>query len=56
MRLTVDALGVTDGDLGLLLATLRHRLEPALRAGGITLDWQVVDAPCVPALVGTGGA
>jgi signal transduction histidine kinase len=54
MRLTVDALGVTDGDLGLLLATLRHRLEPALRAGGITLDWQVVDAPCVPALVGTG--
>lgn len=54
MRLTVDALSVTDGDLGLLLATLRHRLEPALRAGGITLDWQVVDAPCVPALVGTG--
>ncbi len=54
MRLTVDALSVTDGDLALLLATLRHRLEPALRAGGITLDWQVVDAPCVPALVGTG--
>jgi signal transduction histidine kinase len=55
MRLTVDALSVTDGDLGLLLATLRHRLEPALRAGGITLDWQVDHAPRVPALVGTGG-
>ena len=54
MRLTVDALSVTDGDLGLLLATLRHRLEPALRAGGISLVWQVDDAPCVPALVGTG--
>lgn len=54
MRLTVDALSVTDGDLALLLATLRHRLEPALRAGGITLDWRVDDAPCVPALVGTG--
>lgn len=55
MRLTVDALSVTDGDLGLLLATLRHRLEPALRAGGITLDWQVDHAPRVPALEGTGG-
>jgi signal transduction histidine kinase len=55
MRLTVDALSVTDGDLGLLLATLRHRLEPALRAGGITLDWQVNHAPQVPALAGTGG-
>lgn len=55
MRLTVDALSVTDGDLGLLLATLRHRLEPALRAGGITLDWQVDHAPRVPALQGTGG-
>ena len=54
MRLTVDALGVTDGDLGLLLATLRHRLEPALGAGGIVLDWRVHDTPCVPALQGTG--
>jgi signal transduction histidine kinase len=55
MRLTVDALGVTDGDLGVLLATLRHRLEPVLRAGGIALDWRVQDAPCVPVLEGTGG-
>lgn len=54
MRLTVDALSVTDGDLALLLATLRHRLEPALRAGGISLDWRVDAAPCVPALVGAG--
>ncbi len=54
MRLTVDALSVTDGDLALLLATLRHRLEPALCAGGITLDWRVDQAPCVPALAGTG--
>lgn len=54
MRLTVDALGVTDGDLGLLLATLRHRLEPALGAGGIVLDWRVHDTPCVPVLAGTG--
>lgn len=55
MRLAVDALSVTDGDLGLLLATLRHRLEPALRAGGITLDWRVDDAPRLPCLEGGGG-
>jgi signal transduction histidine kinase len=54
MRLTVDALGVTDGDLGLLLATLRHRLAPALGAGGIVLDWRVHDTPRVPALEGSG--
>jgi len=55
MRLTVDALSVTDGDLGLLLATLRSRLEPALRAGGLTLDWRVDATPHVPALRGAGG-
>lgn len=55
MRLTVDALSVTDGDLGLLLATLRQRLEPALRAGGIVLEWRVEETPLVPALEGTGG-
>jgi signal transduction histidine kinase len=55
MRLTVDALSVTDGDLGLLLATLRHRLEPGLRAGGISLDWRVDEAPKLPCLEGAGG-
>lgn len=55
MRLTVDALSVTDGDLGLLLAALRNRLEPALRAGGITLDWRVDATPKVPSLRGAGG-
>jgi signal transduction histidine kinase len=55
MRLTVDALSVTDGDLGLLLATLRSRLEPALRAGGLVLDWRVDVTPHVPALHGAGG-
>jgi signal transduction histidine kinase len=55
MRLTVDALSVTDGDLGLLLATLRSRLEPALRAGGLTLDWRVDVTPHVPSLQGAGG-
>lgn len=55
MRLAVDALSVTDGDLGLLLANLRHRLQPGLLAAGLALDWQVVDTPPVPALTGAGG-
>lgn len=55
MRLTVDTLSVADGDLGLLLASVRHRSEPGLRAAGLTLAWQVVDAPCLPALEGSGG-
>lgn len=55
MRLTVDALSVTDGDLGLLLAALRGRLEPALRAGGIVLEWRVDATPKLPSLQGAGG-
>jgi signal transduction histidine kinase len=55
MRLTVDTLSVADGDLGLLLASVRHRAEPGLRAAGLTLAWQVIDAPCLPALEGSGG-
>ncbi len=55
MRLTVDALAVTDGDLTLLLANLRHRMGPRLAAGGLTLDWQLADVPLVPVLRGTGG-
>jgi signal transduction histidine kinase len=55
MRLTVDALSVTDGDVGLLLAALRQRLEPGLRAAGIVLEWQVAETPVLPVLAGTGG-
>ena len=55
MRLTVDTLSVADGDLGLLLASVRHRAEPGLRAAGLTLAWQVAEAPCLPVLEGSGG-
>jgi signal transduction histidine kinase len=34
---------------------VRHRVEPGLRAAGLTLSWEVSDAPCVPALEGSGG-
>ena len=55
MRLTVDALAVSDGDLTLLLANLRHRLGARLAAAGLVLDWQLADVPLVPNLAGTGG-
>lgn len=55
MRLTVDALAVTDGDLTLLLANLRHRMGPRLAAAGLELDWQMGDVPLLPTLCGTGG-
>lgn len=55
MRLTVDALAVTDGDLTLLLANLRHRMGPRLQDAGLDLDWQLADVPLVPALRGVGG-
>lgn len=55
MRLTVDTLSVTDGDLGLLLGNLRHRLGPGLSGAGLALYWEVTDTPRVPALEGTGG-
>jgi len=55
MRLTVDALSVTNGDIGLLLAALRQRLEPGLRAAGIVLEWQLGETPVLPVLAGTGG-
>ncbi len=55
MRLTVDALAVTDGDLTLLLANLRHRMGPRLQDAGLELDWQLTDVPLLPTLRGTGG-
>lgn len=55
MRLAVDTLSVTDGDLGLLLGNLRHRLGPGLSGAGLTLHWALADSPCVPALEGSGG-
>jgi signal transduction histidine kinase len=45
LRLAIDSLEPTDHDLLPLLGNLRWRLEPRLRARGITLDWQVQDVP-----------
>ena len=45
LRLTIDSLEPADGDLAPVLGGLRYRLEPRLRAQGITLDWQVHELP-----------
>lgn len=45
LRLAIDSLEPTDEDLLPVLGSLRYRLEPRLKAQGITLDWQVSDVP-----------
>lgn len=48
LKLTVDAMQETDGDIGSLLGALRYRLAPRLQAAGITLSWEVAHLPLIP--------
>ncbi len=50
LRLAIDSLEPADGDLAPVLGGLRYRLEPRLKAAGITLDWQVRDLPALSCL------
>ena len=45
LKLTIDSLEPVEADLLLLLATLRFRLGPRLKAAGISLQWDVTDVP-----------
>ncbi|QBK03633.1 histidine kinase [Hylemonella gracilis] len=45
LKLSIDAMQVEPSDVGAMLAGLRYRLEPRLRAGGITLHWTVDELP-----------
>ena len=45
LRLAVDAIDNVDGDLAVVLATLRHRLQPRLVAANLQLRWQVDALP-----------
>ncbi len=45
LRVAVDAMQPVDGDLATVLATLRYRLEPRLRASDIELVWRVEELP-----------
>lgn len=55
LKLSIDAMQVEPGDVGAMLAALRYRLEPRLRAGGIALHWTVDELPSL-ARLDVGGA
>ena len=54
LRLMLDSLEPMEGDLATILGTFRQRVEPALAAAGIELDWQVQDVPALPSLDAQG--
>jgi signal transduction histidine kinase len=48
LKLTVDAMQDTDGDIAMLLGALRYRLSPRFEAIGVALSWEVLPLPVVP--------
>lgn len=50
LRIAIDALEPSEGDLGAVLGNLRYRLEPLLEPAGIRLTWDVGELPRVEAL------
>ena len=50
MRLAVDALEPTDGDLGVILGNVRHRMRAAIESSGVRFHWQVEELPQLPSL------
>ncbi|MBY0574199.1 MAG: hypothetical protein K2P84_10995, partial [Undibacterium sp.] len=48
LKLTVDAMQETDGDLATLLGSLRYRLGPRLKNAGVQLHWDVAPLPHLP--------
>jgi signal transduction histidine kinase len=49
LKLTVDAMQDTEGDIASLLGALRYRLGPRLAAAGIHLTWSVASLPTMHA-------
>jgi signal transduction histidine kinase len=47
LKLTVDAMQDTEGDIGALLGSIRYRLGPRLAAAGIELLWSVNSLPSI---------
>lgn len=50
LKLSIDALNLPAGDVTALLANLRYRLEPRMKASGVDLQWQVDVLPICPQL------
>lgn len=53
MRLAVDSMQLTDGDLTTALATLRWRVQPRLQAAGLAMHWEVAQLPALPSMTPT---
>jgi signal transduction histidine kinase len=53
LKLTIDAMGLPEGDVTAMLASLRYRLEPRIRAAGIELHWEVQWLPILDRLDGS---
>jgi len=49
LKLSIDALSLPPGDVVGLLASLRFRITPRLKAAGLELVWDVADLPVWPA-------
>ena len=47
LRLVVDALEPMDGDLGVVLGNVRHRMRSAIEHSGVKFNWQVGELPHV---------
>jgi hypothetical protein len=50
LRIAIDALEPSGGDLGAVLGNLRYRLEPLLDPAGVRLEWEVGELPPIDAL------
>ncbi len=55
MRLSVDSLVETEGDIGVLLGGWRQRVEGLLRAADVGMDWRVRASGALACLRGGGG-
>ncbi len=54
MRLSVDSLSESEGELAVLLGSWRQRVEPLLEAAGVQMHWQVHHSEALACLRGGG--
>ena len=47
LRLTVDSLEPVDGDLGVVLGNVRHRMREPIEESGVRFNWEVGELPSV---------
>jgi hypothetical protein len=45
LRMTIDSVQPVEGDLGVVLGNVRHRMRSVFGTTGVLLDWQVAELP-----------